>query len=148
MSTTLCDIITYVIIFYRTQYLENKSNKSNEYENHFQKENIDKIETNVTDEEEEKNMFEEESVFSKEDFTDRDTTIVSDDETNSETINNQTFDYRYLMEIQHKYENGIETKYQQALTPSLFVQVPPTINFVMQEENSMFYFIFILDIVF
>jgi hypothetical protein len=47
-------------------------------------------------------------------------------------------DYNSLLTVVNKYENGNIVKYKPPLTPSLFANMPPTINFVTQDQKCMF----------
>ncbi len=88
-----------------------------------------------------------------EDFDDEDDL---DDDEEMENLGDQSFsdilakhglEYKQLLTIvTKKNENGVLTKYKPPLTPSLFVNVPPTINFATQDEKSKpysVYFVFL-----
>ena len=82
----------------------------------------------------------EETYESKDEELSDKETITSEDDTESVVTNNIIYNYDYLMEVSKKIENGIEIRYLPALIPSIFANVPPTINFVTQEENRMSFF--------
>lgn len=70
-----------------------------------------------------------------------------DEDDDMESLENQSFsdilakyglDYKELLTtVTRKNENGVLTKYKPPLTSSLFVNVPPTINFATQDEKSI-----------
>ncbi len=123
----------------RNSFSENKSHYS---ESKTFKYKSDQQSVSVTDEYDQKTL-DEESLFSKDEFSDKDglsdkdDSTVSDDETNSVITSNGVFDFEYLLDVQKKTENGIETIYLPPLTSSLFTNVPPTIKFVTLDENCM-----------
>ncbi len=55
----------------------------------------------------------------------------------SEILAKYGFDYKSLLTVtMKKSESGVMTKYKPPLNPSLFVNVPPTINFATQDDKS------------
>jgi hypothetical protein len=81
--------------------------------------------------------FDEEETSSSS-FTDSKDDLTSDGaESLPEKLNKFGFNYKNLFNATTRNENGILIKYKPPLNTSLFVNVPPTINFITQDEKCM-----------
>jgi hypothetical protein len=79
--------------------------------------------------------------FDEDDLDEDDDAEILGDQSFSDILARYGLDYKQLLtNVTKKNENGVLTKYKSPLTPSLFLNVPPTINFATQDEKSILIF--------
>lgn len=102
-------------------FLQQQSTKSAETEDTM---------TDIDDDEETSSSYLD-TISSKDDLTSEGT------ESLPEKLNKFGFSYKNLFNAKTRNENGILVKYKPPLNVSIFVNVPPTINFITHDEKCM-----------